>query len=57
MEVIYIDPTHIHLHIKPTIIMMFDIYYFHPDQTLTDEGGEPPKDMTGMMFPIVWCVV
>ena len=54
---IYIDPTQIHLDIKPTILIMFDIYHFHPDQTLMDEGEEPSKDMTGMMFPMVWCVV
>ena len=46
-----------HLYIKPTILMMFDIYYFHADQTLMDERGEPSKDMTGMTFPMVWCVV
>ena len=36
---------------------MFVVYHFHVDQTLMDEGEEPYKDMTGMMFPIVWCVV
>ena len=54
---IYIDPTHIHLYIKPTILIVFAVYHFHPDQTLMDEGGEPSKDMAWMMFPMVWYVV
>ena len=57
MEVIYIDPTHINLHTKPNILMMFDICHFHLDEPLMNERGDPSKDMTGMMFPIVWCVV
>ena len=28
IEVLYNDPTHIHLHIEPTILILFDIYHF-----------------------------
>ena len=56
---IYINPTQIHLHIKPTILIMFDIYHFHVDQTLMDEGGEPPKeyDRNDVSYCMVRCVM
>ena len=45
IKMIYIDPTQIHLDIKPTILIMFNIYHFHGHQTLLDEAGDLSKDM------------
>ena len=54
---LYNDPTQIHLHIEPTILIMFVVYHLYVDQTLMNEGGEPSEDMTGTMFLMVWYVV